>query len=236
VIRLLLERGASVDAKDDRFHATPLGHGAVDVGQQPLGRGGPRTLPTRAVALLARGWGEAGSGALGAIPGKDSSPMLDQIDSRPANAGSAGALTARFGTAEKPLPYGRGSDRGQDRGSDRGQDREGAVFSEKNNILRSEYRRSHDRKGLPSRGIRPVAPLHLPAHQGDPGVDHFEAGGVRSSAASRCRAPRRRWPDRSPALPPHSSARRSVRAEDRNGRNAAIVPSANRLADTFTDR
>lgn len=78
VIKLLLERGAPVDAKDDRFHATPLdmalwtwNNTAKDVDRQRC---------YEAVALLARAGAKLDRDHW-RDPGKDGSVMLGKIDS-----------------------------------------------------------------------------------------------------------------------------------------------------------
>jgi len=78
VIRLLLERGAPIDAKDRRFHATPLDTALWTWVNAPEEMDRERCYEV--VALLARAgaklnrdqWREAG---------EDDSPMLDRIDS-----------------------------------------------------------------------------------------------------------------------------------------------------------
>jgi len=80
IIKLLLERGAPIDAKDSRFHATPLDMALWTWNNSPKEKARERcyqaiALLARAGALLDRGhWSD---------PGQDTSAMLRKIDSDP---------------------------------------------------------------------------------------------------------------------------------------------------------
>jgi ankyrin repeat protein len=78
-IRLLLERGATIDAKDFRYHATPLDTVLWTWNKTSES---PRDNCYQAIALLARAGAKLDRDHW-RDPGKESSTMLDKIDSDP---------------------------------------------------------------------------------------------------------------------------------------------------------